>query len=395
MNDNSPSAVFGSSSLFGSASRPRRRGASGLCAAWIATGAAAAWLGAPLAMGACNIHVVGEINVDTAHNRVVTQGEIDGKPARIMIDTGGSTSWLWSDSAERFGLRLTYEGRVKIYGIGGEAQPSQTIVKHLQIGTIYGNNVHLIVLKAGANRPPGAPDLVLGNDMFARFDTEFDLAHGKIRLLRPDGCKTEELPYWADTYSQADLESGGVLNALIRTRVLVNGKSAEAELDTGSPASAITRQAAEDAGVTPWTKDPRPSGMIYGIGAKPVEVWVGTFDSFSMGDETIRNVPLRIADLFGADKSVALGSRIATDVGRPPTMLIGCDFFQVHHLLVLPKERKLLFTYNGGTVFQIPPSGPAPGSVPAPVAAPVTSPSPATSPATSPASSTTPPPAGH
>jgi hypothetical protein len=61
----------------------------------VATGAAAAWLGiAQVALGACHIHVVGEIKVDTAHNRVITQGQIDGKPARVMIDTGGFTSWL-------------------------------------------------------------------------------------------------------------------------------------------------------------------------------------------------------------------------------------------------------------------------------------------------------------
>lgn len=333
---------------------------SGLRAAGIAAGLAAAWLGlAPPALGACHIHVVGEIKVDTAHNRVITQGQIDGKPARVMIDTGGSTSWLWSDSAERLGLHVTYEGRLRLYGIGGETQPSQTIVKRLQIGTIYGNDMHLIVLKSGANRPSGAPDLVLGNDMFARFDTEFDLAHGKIRLLRPEGCEIDELPYWTDTYSQADLESEGMLHPLIKTRVLVNGKPVEAELDTGSTASAITRQAAESAGVTPWTKDPHPSGMIYGIGARPVETWVGSFDSFSIGDETINHVPMRIADLFGADKSVRLGSRIPKDVGLFPTMLIGCDFFLAHHVLVLTRQRKLLFTYNGGTVFQIPPSAPA------------------------------------
>jgi hypothetical protein len=40
-------------------------------------------------------------------------------------------------------------------------------------------------------------------------------------------------------------------------------------------------------------------------------------------------------------------------------MLIGCDFFLAHHVLVLNRQRKLLFTYNGGTVFQIPPSAPA------------------------------------
>lgn len=338
-----------------------------LRAASIAAGAAAIWLGlSNAALGACKIKVLGEINVDTAHDRVLTRGQIDGKPVRIMIDTGATTSWLWSDSAKRLGLHLSYEGRIKFYGVGGATQPSQTMLKHLQIGTIYGNKMPMIVLESKPNRPADAPDLVLGNDTFADFDTEFDLAHDKIRLLKPEGCTIDELPYWTDTYSQADLERGGILSQLIKTRVLVNGKPVDAELDSGASRTAITRRAAEIAGVAPWVTNPRPAGEVYGIGPQPVPVWVGTFDSFSIGDETIRHVPMGIADLFGADKSVELGSRLPKDVDNLPTMLIGCDFFLQHHLLVLPRERKLLFTYNGGTVFQTPPTGSgstaAPGS---------------------------------
>jgi len=348
-------------------SRLRRRAC--LRTAKIALGCAAAWLGlAPWALGACKIKVVGELHVDTTHNRVITQGQIDGKPIRIAIDTGAGSSWLWADSAKRLGLHTSYEGRVKFYGVGGEVQPSQTLINHLQIGTIYGNKMPMIVLPANPNRPSNGPDFVMGNDMLASFDTEFDLAHGMIRLLEPDGCTVDELPYWTDRYSQADLENGDDVRrarALIKTRVLVNGKPVEAELDTGSSFTSITRDAAQTAGVTPWLTNPPPAGMVYGIGPQPVPSWVASFDSFSIGDETIRHVPMRIADLFGADKSVHLGSRIAKSVDDFPTMLIGCDFFLAHHLLVLNRQRKLLFTYNGGTVFQTPTGGQTSKSTPA------------------------------
>ncbi len=42
-------------------------------------------------------------------------------------------------------------------------------------------------------------------------------------------------------------------------------------------------------------------------------------------------------------------------------MLIGCDFLISHHIMVLFKEHKLLFTYNGGPIFQtIEPNAPPP-----------------------------------
>lgn len=128
-------------------------------------------------------------------------------------------------------------------------------------------------------------------------------------------------------------------------------------MDTGSPLSVITREAAEAAGVTPWVTNPQVtnpqhSQMLYGIGPRPVQSWLASFDSFSIGDETIRHMPMRVADLFGADKSVELGSRVPRSVGGLPTMLIGCDFFLTHRLLVLKRERKLLFTYNGAASAQ-------------------------------------------
>jgi len=33
-------------------------------------------------------------------------------------------------------------------------------------------------------------------------------------------------------------------------------------------------------------------------------------------------------------------------------MLLGMDFFMAHRILVMPSKRKMVFTYNGGTVFR-------------------------------------------
>jgi hypothetical protein len=44
---------------------------------------------------------------------------------------------------------------------------------------------------------PSTVALVLGDEFFANFSTEFDLEHGVIRLLRPKGCKADQLAYWS------------------------------------------------------------------------------------------------------------------------------------------------------------------------------------------------------
>lgn len=315
--------------------------------------AAALWAAlVPWAAGACKIGLIGELSVDTAYNRVVTTGQINGKPVRIAVDTGTSFSFIWQGAAPRLGLSVRQLEHVHIYGIGGEAAPMQTDVKHLRMGTFYANDMRMVVLGGKKELPPGAPDLVLGDDFFSHFDTEFDLAHGKIRLLRIEGCRYDQTPYWAKTFSLAEIEGWDPRHPYIEAKVRVNGKTVEAIFDSGAPTSAITRSAAERAGVTPWLKNPHPTGSMIGVGGAKTDSWVGTFDTFSVGDETVRHVPLRIADLFSADTRVNLGSHISREIEGVPTMLIGCDFFLAHRMLVLSREHKIVFTYNGGPIFQ-------------------------------------------
>ena len=52
---------------------------------------------------------------------------------------------------------------------------------------------------------------LLGQNVFRLADTEYDLANGAIRIMRPGSeCKSVGLAYWAAgaPYSQIDLERG-------------------------------------------------------------------------------------------------------------------------------------------------------------------------------------------
>jgi hypothetical protein len=301
------------------------------------------------AFGACKIGLVAELPVETADNRLVTDGEINGQSIKVLIDTGSSFSFIWDDAAQQLQLPLHDLPGVTVYGVGGEGKSYQTLIRKIRIGTFHADDLSMVVIGVRHPRPTNAPALVLGDDLFSRFSTEFDLAHGKIRLLRTDGCKPDEVGYWTTTYSLGDLERSD--EPQIRSRVLVNGQAVDALLDTGTRRSAITRRAAERAGVTPWLTGPA-TGKLGGIGSEREETWIGTFDSFALGDESVRHVALRISDLFRAARKYETGSRVAHEVDGLPTMLIGCDFFLAHRILVLSKQRKLVFTYNGGPIFQ-------------------------------------------
>jgi predicted aspartyl protease len=308
---------------------------------------------APPLLADCKIRQVGEIPVRVNGNLVLIDAQIDGKDAKVMVDTGTSMTFLWQDAAAGLGLPLESSTRTRLFGVGGEARVLGTIVKHFQMGSFFGDHMHLAVVgtRAGELRPAGA--MVLGDDFFSHFSTEFDLAHGVIRLLLTDGCKTEQLPYWTKAYSLAELERLNPDHPRIEANVLVNGKHVTAVLDTGAHTSIIARQVAQSVGAAPGQAGAAASGSVTGIAAKPIDSWIGTFATFSIGDESMRNVQLQIADLFSADTTVDLGSRLHHPLEDTPSMLVGCDFFLSHRILVLAKEHTMVFTYNGGPVFQL------------------------------------------
>jgi predicted aspartyl protease len=335
--------------------------------AWAAV-ALCAGLSASYAHGACKIAQISELRVARVGNRPMIDGQINEQPIKILVDTGSYDSFISGGAARRLNLPIrdnpgpSAAGR----GIGGETQQRNTVVERLKIDRFSADGLRLNVTVSKLGEDPNSFAFVLGSDFFAHFTTEFDLAHGAIRLLRPDGCKPEQLVYWDQAYFLADLERMSGADHLMYSRVLVNGTRARAVLDTGATMSFISIVAARSAGVKPGDPGVEESGPVTGLAGAPIPTWVGRFDTFSFGNETVRNAKLRIGDLFGNDRDERLGSHIAQVSEGLPELILGADFFQAHRIVILPSEHTALFTYNGGPVFQVRRPNESPAEAPPP-----------------------------
>jgi predicted aspartyl protease len=307
---------------------------------------------APSAFGACTIKKLAELHVTLVGNRPLIEGQVNGQVVKIMVDTGSTFSFIREEKAKQLGLKMSSVPNVSIYGVGGEARLRATVLKELKFGPFTDKNLQLAVVGSRHEQRQSEAAFVLGEDFFSNFSTEFDFAHGAIRLLRLQGCKFDQVAYWSDRYSLAELSSANPQSARIQTDVLVNGKQVNAILDTGAPTSIISLSAANGAGVNPTQDRTKSAGKVTGLAGNPIEAWIGTFGMFALGDESVRNVKLQIADLFTADTQETTGSHIRQHVEGLPEMLVGADFFRTHRILVLFAERKLVFTYNGGPIFQ-------------------------------------------
>lgn len=303
---------------------------------WIGALALSAIAAAAHAESKCQIGTIAALPVTMSGLRPLVQTKIDGHDATFAADSGAWFSMISPGSAAEYGLVLEQvPSGFFLRGVGGSVTPRLTTVKTFTIAGVPLPRVQFLV----GGSEFGSVGL-LGQNFLGMEDTEFDLAHGMIRLMREKGCSSKaNLAYWVkpgEVYSQLDTEGQAPKPRHIVASVFVNGVRLRALFDTGAPTSFITRSAAARFGLKPDAPGVTPAGRSSGIGRRFVETWIGPVQSVKIGDEEIRNTRIR----FGGDLD---------DVD----MLVGADFFLSHHIYWADQLDKLFFTFNGGHVFDL------------------------------------------
>lgn len=294
-----------------------------------------------------------ELPVTFKNNRPTVPVEVDGHPVTALVDSGAYASLLFPETAKRLGIPTRVDNRFRAYGADGQAK--SVSFAHASIGLMGAKGPPMDLEVIGA-APPGI-DMLIGEDILSQAVLEMDLAKSKMRLLRPDHCQDEDMPYWAQSYSEAQVKDGPGHH--IYLTVLLNGARVPAILDSGAAGSLATERAAFSAGVTL----PPPTGKATSRGVNGVrfETRWGTVASVQVGDEKIGSTRMRFGPLYTYEEASDTGSRTATN--EPREMLLGADFLRSHHVIIDRDRGKMFFTYNGGPVFlpDAPPTAPDTG----------------------------------
>ncbi|HET6805286.1 MAG TPA: aspartyl protease family protein [Frateuria sp.] len=283
----------------------------------------------------CHLTSYGTLPVSMIGERATTTVSIDGRDTRFILDTGGSFNLMSRARASALGLRVSPAPfGLRISGIGGTSNVEQARVRKFGILGATLENIDFIV--GGTDTGDG----LLGANLLDAGDLEIDLAHGKMTLFKTDHCDRTALAYWTKDGRYEVAETRPSRQAYDRRTfvdVTVNGTKVLAVLDSGAPATLITRKAAERAGIDMHGSGVTASGKGMGSGARALDTWVARIDAFSVGSETIRHSKMQVIDgKLGDDR---------TD------MLLGVDFLLAHHVYVANGQKKIYFTYNGGRVF--------------------------------------------
>jgi hypothetical protein len=89
----------------------------------------------------------------------------------------------------------------------------------------------------------------------------------------------------------------------------------------------------------------------YGSTKPSIPTWTAHFDTIELGGETIKNARLHMGDVFPHGQQQYTGSIIAARFKALFEVKLGADFFQAHRVVIVPDQKAVLFTHNGGKVF--------------------------------------------
>jgi len=258
-------------------------------------------------------------------------GEINGKPAIILPNTGAGVTYLTRTGVQRHGLSMRATDE-HVEGVAGKSRLYEARVAQLAIGPVHARDLYLTVVGETTFTPDF--DAIAGAAFLLQSDLEFSLATKSLRFFRPQGCGSTWLAYWDQNASVIPFRRHNEATINPQFFVHINGQRLTAMIDSSASVTAISRHAALRAGIEldgPRAKRVTDSG---GVGTRSVANWIVTADSFKVGDTTVHHPEFDVIDAqFGAD------------------VLLGADFLRAHRVLFAMSQDKLYVSYVGGAPF--------------------------------------------
>ena len=298
--------------------------------------ALAAASGAAAAPG-CQLAMLAELPVTMDGLKPIISATVNGQPARLIVDSGAFYSLVTPRAAEKFKMRVSdLPQGFYLQGAVGTTSARLGVATSFQLDGQRFQRLEFLV----AGDDLGPADGLLGQNILGTLDVEYDFANGVVRIFKPTGCDQAMLAYWTKNLaaiSVMPIARSTPLEPHISGHAIVNDLPIKVMFDTGADRSTLRLSTALKAGGKLVADAASADDAMRGIGRRATDSYIIPFSSFEVGNETIKNIRLRVArsDFPG------------------PDMLLGADFFLSHHVLVSQSQHRLYFTYNGGPVFRL------------------------------------------
>ncbi|MGZ3273363.1 MAG: retropepsin-like aspartic protease [Caulobacteraceae bacterium] len=282
----------------------------------------------------CKLGLVATIPVTVVDNLPMVDATINGKPAHLRFSLGYQTMF-WSNALKDYDLdKISNSADGMVWDLGGQITDVSFVhAREMDVGNIIQKNrIYYILYSIKREKEAG----FYGNELFyGNNDIELDFPHGEVRVFKPNNCKDDDVLYWGGSYSVAEKDKSGYYD------LKLDGKAVKAALGEGNEVTFVTPDGARQAGVDLQSAGSLPMGMVAGGMLKPIDASIAVFPELLLGDETIKNLPLAVADIFPDARTDKL-----------PQVVLGADFFRSHRVYISREQKKMYFSYMGGVLFQ-------------------------------------------
>ena len=305
----------------------------------VTIGLAALAAGPSLADG-CRLNKLTSIPVTfEPDGRMLLDGAINGDPVKLLLYTGSPRTLLEPGYVKSHNLPWQDDNRIQGYGLTGKALSGFARIDQITLGDFRYGVQNVAFSNLGG--VPGNPVGLISNDLLEAYDVEIDPAAGKVNMFSPDHCKGQVV-YWANEYSKLPLFLNKIYQPEIE--VQVNGETLRARIDTGMPITTMRLAVARRLfGISDAPADAKSHSTITGTDGVALDSFAHSFDSLTLGDITLRNTSMQIADIDVAHDAINTGTHMSGAV-RQPDVYIGMSLLRKLHTFIVYSEPAFYFT---------------------------------------------------
>jgi predicted aspartyl protease len=233
---------------------------------------------------------------------------LDGKPARMMLDSGANGLSISTEAALRLGLRQRSDMRASTTGLGGTVYRRVFEADTVAIGAQTRPTPTLMVETTDAQSAGRGFDGILGMEVFDRNDVEIDFPARTLSLYRARFCPQGRPPWQGGFLSFPRAGAGQHRTGnhpMIEVRL--DGRAAHALVDTGATITVVDQSFAVSAGAPAEPPDGAPRGTTGTMSEATLPMWLHRFGVLEIGPVRIVQPELWITDLgMAADMILGL-----------------------------------------------------------------------------------------
>ncbi len=247
---------------------------------------------------------------------------MNGKPVRMLLDTGAGISVITPDTARAANLPPFGTQEMRLSGLGGTVYVRIVTVREFRIGTAAGFVFHFPVVPIFTPSHPlyNAVDGIFGADILRNFDVDLDFPTHQVILIAVDHCAVTTPWPGAKPIPFTVLRGGQIVFP-----ITVDHRPVDALLDTGSSTNLMLNSLFRNSGLAETKPKFLRSLTGHGIGARAFLNKLYAFQTATIGGMVVDH------PLIAVGGESPLGQR----------MIIGETFIRQHEIYISYATRTL------------------------------------------------------